>query len=197
MSLSPPSSEEPPEPGSSLLSRCCAKVVMPSSPPARAIEQCHTWAPRRASASPGTLQCQEEVKSVTSGHPAITPSRYGPAVGAVTVTSSFQKYHPENVNCWNTVLLLAEQRGYLRVTGKVSKHKSLTCSARLGTTWIRDLLQQREAHEVLWEAEFPTLTIFISNLRQISSRKKWMAQLRSQLDGSIVHWEVNHDLPGC
>lgn len=55
---------------------------------------------------------------------------------------------------------------------KFQNHKSLTCSARLGTTWIRDLLQQREAHVVSWEAEFPTLKIFISNLREINCRKK-------------------------
>lgn len=70
---------------------------------------------------------------------------------------------------------------------KFQNHRSLACSARLGTTWIRDLLQQKGAHVVLWEAEFPTLTIFISNLRETNSRKKRMAQLKSQLDGSIVH----------
>lgn len=55
---------------------------------------------------------------------------------------------------------------------KFQNHKSLTYSAKLGTTWIRDLLQQREAHVVSWEAEFPTVTVFITNLREINCRKK-------------------------
>lgn len=55
---------------------------------------------------------------------------------------------------------------------KFQKHKSLIYSAKLGTTWIRDLLQQREAHIVSWEAEFPTVTVFISNLREINCRKR-------------------------
>lgn len=55
---------------------------------------------------------------------------------------------------------------------KFQKHRSLAYSARLGTTWIRHLLQQREAHVVSWEAEFPTLTVFISTLTEISCRKK-------------------------
>lgn len=80
---------------------------------------------------------------------------------------------------------------------KYQEHNSLTYSATLGTTWLRGSLQQRQAHVVSWEAEFPTLTVFISSLREINCRNKWLALLQSQLDGSIVRWEVNYDLPGC
>lgn len=49
---------------------------------------------------------------------------------------------------------------------KFQELKSLTYSARLGTTWLRGLLQQRQAHVVSWEAEFPTLRVFISSLEK-------------------------------
>lgn len=55
---------------------------------------------------------------------------------------------------------------------KFQNHKSLTYSARLGTTLRRDFLQQREVLVVSWEAEFPTLTVFISNLREMNCREK-------------------------
>lgn len=100
--------EEPPHPASSLLSRCCAKVVMPSSPSARTIKQCHTWPPWRAPVSPGTLQCQEGVKKCNQWSSCYhSLQAWTSCWCSYCYFFSFQKYHPENVNCWNTVLLLA------------------------------------------------------------------------------------------